>query len=250
MPRFIRNNLKGTKYVHITTHGISKENIYQDNNEKRKIEKLILQNETKFNINVIAYCIMDNHLHLLIKIEEANDLSKYMHKVNTTYAIYYNKKHNRKGYVYKDRFYSQVIKDEKHLIAAIIYIHNNPVKAKICTMVKDYKFSSYTMFWKENKNEIVKIFDNKEHYEKMHNRNDIGLQYINNFEKISKEELNEILDNYLKLKNLTIKELKKYRENLYEICNILKNNYGLSYREIESVTKIGRETIRRTLMKM
>lgn len=250
MPRFIRSNLEGTKYVHITTHGIAKENIYQDNNEKKKIEKIILENEERFNINVIAYCIMNNHLHLLVKIENAEDLSKYMHKVNTTYAIYYNKKHNRNGYVYKDRFYSQVIKDEKHLISAIIYIHNNPVKAKICTMAKNYRFSSYAMFWKENKNKIVKIFDNKEHYEKMHNRNDIELQYMIDFEKISIEELNGILDKYLKFKNLNIEELKKDKESLYEICNIFKNNYRLSYREIENVTRVGRETIRRTLMKM
>ena len=82
------------------------------------------------------------------------------------------------------------------------------------------------MFWKENKNEIVKIFDNKDHYEKMHNRNDIGLQYINNFEKISKEELNEILDKYLKLKNLTIKELKKDNKHLEELVDYFKDLFG------------------------
>ena len=250
MPKFIRKNLTGKKYVHITTHGISEEYIYEDINEKRKIRKLILENQEKFNINVISFCIMSNHLHLLIKFNQPKDLSMYMHKINTIYAIYYNKKHNRTGYVYKDRFHSQIIKDIKHLQNAIVYIHNNPVKAKICNKVDEYEFSSYLNFWEEKQEEAINIFYSQDYYNKIHNRNDYEVEYISNFEKISEEDAKEILKEYLSKKNITIEELKENKENLYEICNILRNDYKVSYRKLEKIIEIGREAIRRVMAKI
>lgn len=249
MPKFIRKNLEGIEYVHVTTHGIAEEFIYEKTNEKKKIRKLILENQEKFNIDVIAHCIMDNHLHLIVKFKETKNLSNYMHKINTSYAIYYNKTHNRKGYVYKDRFHSQIIKNEKHLRNAIIYIHNNPVKAKICNKPNEYEFSSYVDFWKENKDKEMNIFDSKKQYEEMHCRNDIQLECSSNFEKISEEELKEILIKYLNKEHITIEELQKDKERLYEFCNICKSQYNISNRGLESITNVNREKIRRLLIK-
>lgn len=250
MPKFIRKNLIGIKYVHITTHGISEEYIYEDVNEKRKIRRLILENQKEFNINVIAFCIMSNHLHLLIQFKEPKDLSMYMHKINTIYAIYYNKKHNRTGYVYKDRFHSQIIMDIKHLQNAIVYIHNNPVKAKICSKVNEYEFSSYSNFWKDKKKEATYIFYSQNYYNKIHNRNDSKIEYISNFEKISEEDARGILEEYLNSKHITIEDLKKDKKKLYEICSILRNDYKVSYRKLEKVIQIGREALRRVMAKI
>ncbi len=249
MPKFIRKNLEGTEYVHITTHGIAEEYIYEEINEKKEIRKLILENQEKFNINVIAYCIMDNHLHLLIKFKETKDLSKYMHQINTSYAIYYNKRHNRQGYVHKGRYCSQIIKNKNHLRKAIVYIHNNPIKAKICNKADEYYFSSYLSFLKEKKDEIINIFDSENQYRKMHYENKSQLEYLVDFEKISNDDANIILIEYLRKKHITIKELEKDKEKLYEVCNILKNKYKVSYRELENITKVGREKIRRLLIK-
>lgn len=249
MPKFIRKNLEGIEYVHVTTHGIAKEFIYEKTNEKKEIRKLILENQEKFNIKVITHCIMDNHLHLIIKFKETKDLSNYMHQINTSYAIYYNKRHNRQGYVHKGRFYTQSIKNENHLRKAIIYIHNNPVKAKICNKPNEYEFSSYANFWEENKGNETNIFDSKKQYEEMHYRNDVQLEYLSDFEKVSNEDARLILIEYLDKKHISIDELKEDKEKLYEICNILKNKYKVSYRDLEIITKIGREKIRRILIK-
>jgi len=247
MPRFARKNLEGIEYIHITTHGIAEEFIYEKTNEKKEIRKLILENQEKFNINVIAHCIMDNHLHLIIKFKETKDLSNYMHQINTSYAIYYNKRHNRQGYVYKGRFHSQIIKNENHLRNAIIYIHNNPVKAGICNKADEYEFNSYTNFWKEN--EEINIFTSKKQYEEMHYRKDVQLEYLSDFEKVSNEDARLVFIEYLDKEHITIDELKENKEKLYEICDILKNKYKVSYRDLESITEIGREKIRRILIK-
>ena len=76
-----------------------------------------------------------------------------MHKVNTLYAIYFNKKYNRVGYVFRDRYKSQAIYSEKQLYTCINYIHYNPVKAGICKIASEYEYSSY--------NEYIDIFNEK-----------------------------------------------------------------------------------------
>ena len=249
MPKFIRKNLDGAQYVHVTTHGIVKEYIYEKTNEKKEITKLLFNNQEKFNINIIAHCIMDNHLHLIMKFEKIKDLSNYMHKINTSYAIYYNKTHDRQGYVYKDRFHSQIIKNENHLRNAIIYVHNNPVKAKICNKPNKYYYSSYLSFWEKQKDYAKAIFNSKDRYTEMHLANNIQFEYISEFEKISNEDAKIILIEYLRKNNITIDELKDDKEKIYEICNILKNEYKVTYRDLEDITKVGRETIRRILIK-
>lgn len=248
MPKFIRKNLKGIEFVHVTTHGIDNNYIYQTITEKREIKKLILENQEKFKIKVIAYCIMNNHLHLLLNFKDPKDLSGYMHKINTSYAIYYNKNHKRTGYVYKDRFYSQIIKNKGHLINAIIYIHNNPVKAKICSNAGNYKFSSYNDILSEKNNDAIKIFSSKKQYIETHKKNKYNITYSVDFEKITLEEAEQILDIYLQRNKLDKEKLKEQKEKTYEICKKLKEDYKITYRDLEKITGIGRESIRRILI--
>lgn len=249
MPKFIRKNLQGNEFVHVTTHGIDDKNIYKNINEKKEIKKLILKNQEEFNINIIAYCIMNNHLHLLIKFKETENLSKYMHKVNMSYAIYYNKQHGRVGYVYKDRFHTQIIKDKTHLINAIIYIHNNPVKAKICKCARKYEFSSYNDILNKEWEGTIKIFGSKNQYIKAHVKNENNILYSIDFEKVTLEEAKEIFNKYLKNNKLDKETLKTKKDKLYKICRELKEVYKITYRDLETITGVGRETIRRLLKK-
>ena len=98
---------------------------------------------------------MDNHVHILIKEDSIERVSHFMHKINTIYAMYFNKKYNRIGYVFRDRYKSQAIYSEKQLYTCINYIHNNPVKAGICKIASEYEYSSYNEYI-ENKEKIQK----------------------------------------------------------------------------------------------
>ena len=143
MPRVARKNIK-SNFIHVVTKGIKKEFIFYK--EKYKNEYILLLNkylnEIK-EVRMLSYCIMDNHAHILTYTTEINKLSEFMKKLNTAYAIYYNEKEEREGYVFANRYYTQTIKDEIHLLACIKYIHENPVKAGLVNNAKEYKYSSY-----------------------------------------------------------------------------------------------------------
>ena len=145
MPRIVRNLICG-QYLHIMSQGINREYILKYDNDKEKYLKLMERYSMKFEVNVIAYCIMSNHVHILVKSTNINNISNFMRMINGNYAMYYNKKYDRVGFVFRSRFKSKVIMSEKSLIRCIKYIHMNPVKAKIVENEEEYKYSSYINF--------------------------------------------------------------------------------------------------------
>ena len=150
MPRNSRNYIN-TTFFHIMVQGLNKEFIFNKDEDKKQYLKFVNKIKKEVNIKIISYCVMDNHVHILVKTDTTDQLSKFMHKVNTLYAIYYNQKYNRVGYVFRDRYKSQIIYSEKQLYACINYIHNNPVKAQICKFPCEYEYSSYNEYRKNMK---------------------------------------------------------------------------------------------------
>ena len=131
MPRIARKNIN-TNYMHIMIQGIEKKNIFQTKDSKLYYLNILSKNINEYsNIYLLAYCIMDNHIHLLFYCDDKQNLSNLMNKTNTSFAIWYNKIKDRVGYVYRDRYNVQSIKDEQHLFNSLSYIHNNPVKSKM-----------------------------------------------------------------------------------------------------------------------
>ena len=96
MPRLARKDYD-TSFFHVMTQGINKECIFNDNTNKEKYIELMCKYLEKYNVKIIAYCIMDNHAHLLVYAKRIYELSEYMRSINTTYAIYYNRKIKRVG---------------------------------------------------------------------------------------------------------------------------------------------------------
>ena len=84
--------------------------------------KSMYELKDEHKLKIIAYCIMNNHAHLLIQTEKISELSKYMQRIHTRYGMYYNKKYNRVGYVFRDRFKTEEIYTKAHLINCIKYI--------------------------------------------------------------------------------------------------------------------------------
>ena len=221
MPRFPRKHIK-TSFFHVITQGINKSYIFDKSEDIKYYIKLIYKLSKEHEIEIIAYCIMNNHAHMLIKTKKSDELSKYMQRLNCTYARYYNKKYDRVGYVFRDRYKSEGIYDEQHLYNCIKYIYDNPVKAGICSKAKDYPYSNYKIITKEI----------KENYTFMD---------IDNDSKICKE----LIQNFLNENDMDINDLKKNKRKLKELIAILKMEYNISLRKISEETKIGRETIRK-----
>lgn len=239
MPRNSRNYIN-TTFFHIMVQGLNKEFIFNKDEDKKQYLKFVNKIKKEVNIMIISYCIMDNHVHILVKTDTINQLSRFMHKVNTLYAIYYNKKYNRVGYVFRDRYKSQIIYSEKQLYTCINYIHNNPVKAQICKFPCEYEYSSYNEYRKnmETFEKDIKAILNEKNT--LQEADIIFLEDENEKE----EEIQNTIKEYLYANKLNLDTLKKDAEHLRKIIILLKNNYNLSLRKISTYIKVGRETVR------
>ncbi|MBU5668743.1 transposase [Peptoniphilus sp. MSJ-1] len=126
---------------HIYVRGNNFENIFKDKNDKNKYLDFVIQVKEKFNLEIYAYAIMDNHLHLLIKVDYEN-LSKSMKYIQQSYTYYFNKKYNRKGRIFESRFQSKPCKDDVYLTELVKYIHLNPKTAGLSEQYT-YQFTSH-----------------------------------------------------------------------------------------------------------
>ena len=140
MPRCARVKSESGFY-HVIAKGSGGQNLFEGVYDYRAFLELLAKACEKGGVSVIAYCLMSNHVHLLLEDAEGR-LGEVMKSVLTGYAQRFNKLGDRVGHVFQQRFKSQPIEDEGYLLRAIRYIHNNPAKAGICA-ARDYPWSSY-----------------------------------------------------------------------------------------------------------
>lgn len=131
---------------HVILRSMSEFSLYKNNKDKDKFLSIVKKYQIKFKFKVYAYCLMTTHSHLLIDSNGA-DISKFMHDINQSYAQYYNRKYNRKGHVFLERFKSKLINSDNYLLTVSAYIHRNPKnikKYKDC--IETYKHSSLGVY--------------------------------------------------------------------------------------------------------
>lgn len=158
MPRQPRANQEGIKFHHIMVQGINKAYIFENDILITKYIELMMKYSEEMEIRIIAYCIMNNHVHILLRSEDILKMSKMMQKINTLYARYYNFIKGRVGYVFRNRYLSQPITSDIQLVNCVKYIHDNPVKAKMVNKPSEYKYSNYNEFYnKSNLKEMKKL---------------------------------------------------------------------------------------------
>jgi len=134
--------------------GNNREAIFYKNSEKKYFLELLKQQVDNENISLSAYCLMDNHVHLLI-YANLQKMSEALKWINIKFAGKYNYKYQRVGHVFQGRFKSEIIDTEEYFLQVIRYIHNNPIKAKITAKAQSYEWSSYNSYI-GNKNSIIK----------------------------------------------------------------------------------------------
>ena len=150
MPRKSREN-SGTGIYHMMLRGINRQNIFYDIDDyecfldllRRQINPIDDNNKyLPSRCTVYAYCLMPNHVHLLIR-EKDDSLATVMKSIGVGYAWHYNKKYQHLGPVFQDRFRSEPVNDENYFMLLLRYIHQNPVKAGLVKVVDEYTWSSW-----------------------------------------------------------------------------------------------------------
>lgn len=143
-------------YHHIMSRGINHEKIFGDDKIKSFYLNLLKEKSKKFRIRIFAYCVMDNHLHLILE-NSSGRMSDMFRQLNGQYASYYRKKRGGRGYVFHDRFKSTIIQDDYYLISALLYTLRNPVKAGIVEDYSEYRWSSGKEYFVKPKSGIVDV---------------------------------------------------------------------------------------------
>jgi len=102
----------------------------------------------RFQVEVHGYVLMPNHFHLLVRTRQAN-LSRAVQWLGVSYSVWFNKKHARCGHVFQGRFKSFVIENERYFVALILYVHGNPLRARLVKELTEYRWSSYRGYLRE-----------------------------------------------------------------------------------------------------
>src|SRR5271157_4332301 len=142
MARPLRIIFPGAVY-HVTSRGNNKNEIFKDDQDREDFLKILYQVNRRYNWLCHAYCLMDNHYHLLIETMDGN-LSIGMRQLNGVYTQLFNKRYHRVGHLFQGRFKSVVVQKESHLLEAIRYVMLNPVRAMIVDNPNQWKWSSYS----------------------------------------------------------------------------------------------------------
>lgn len=139
MPRKPRVDTAG--FHHVLNRGVNRENIFLCDEDKREFLRILDAARLIYDFTVHAFCVMDNHYHLLLQTHH-NNLSLAVRQINSLYAVYLNKRLSRVGPLWQGRFKSWYVFDERYLWALIRYIEHNPIKANLANHVGEYPFVS------------------------------------------------------------------------------------------------------------
>ncbi|HLB41935.1 MAG TPA: transposase [Gammaproteobacteria bacterium] len=130
---------------HVILRGNAGQDIFFTNEDRHQFYNLIHEGILRFNYRVHAFCLMNNHVHILLQVSDVS-ISKIMQNICFRYAQWVNKRQKRIGHLFQGRFKTKVVDSDEYLLQLIQYIHLNPVKAKLVLCAKEYPWSSYLAY--------------------------------------------------------------------------------------------------------
>ncbi|MBQ3023380.1 MAG: transposase [Clostridia bacterium] len=247
MPRIPRQKSESGIY-HMMLRGINQQVIFEDDEDYTKFINTLETYKAVSGYKVFAYCLMSNHIHILIKVEK-EDIDLIMKRIAGSYVYWYNWKYYRKGHLFQDRFKSEPVENDEYFLTVLRYIHQNPIKAGIVEKIDEYEYSSYNEYVIGESSlldmEFVYSILSKEKFEEFNKEitEDVCLDV---------EELNFRLSDNDAMK--IVKEVSKC-ENATEFQTLDPNNRdkyirrlkkrGLSYRQISRLTGISFAIVRK-----
>lgn len=142
MPRVPRKD-SYSGYHHVTMRGITKKDLFHEPRDFDYFMKLLYEYKRKFLIQIFHYCLMTNHLHLVIQADSVRSLSKFAQFVQRCYAYHYRRNYKWDGQVFERHFKSIPIESDAYLVECGRYVERNPVNAGVVRSAADYPYSSY-----------------------------------------------------------------------------------------------------------
>jgi len=144
MSRPLRINFPGAFY-HITSRGNERKNIFKSDRDREKFLEYLESAVVRYDAKIHAYCLMDNHYHLLLETPSGN-LPQIMRHINGAYTTYFNVKRERAGHLFQGRYKAILVEIDEYAKELSRYIHLNPVRAKMVDFPHEYEWSSYNCF--------------------------------------------------------------------------------------------------------
>lgn len=141
MPRKARKKSDSGVY-HIMLRGINRQNLFEDDEDRERFINTIHYFKSISNYRVYGYCLMNNHIHLLLR-ETDESISNAVKRISSSYVYWYNQKYERCGHLFQERFRSEVVETDAYFLTVLRYIHQNPIKAGMINNINQYKWSSY-----------------------------------------------------------------------------------------------------------
>ncbi len=228
-----------TGIYHIMLRGINQQQIFQDEEDCNKFLQTLKESKEKLSYEIYAYCLMGNHVHLLIK-ETEEQIGQVMKMIASRFATWYNIKYQRVGHLFQDRYKSEPVESKEYFLTVLRYIHQNPVKAGLCKNVKEYKHSSYQEYITEEKivdKEFVNGIIEESQFEKFHETEgtqscmDVGTSCK---KRITDEQAMKLVLKSARISNLTEFQGLKQEEKEKIIKKLY--NQDLSIRQISRMT--------------
>ena len=246
MPRQARQKSESGVY-HIMLRGINGQVIFEDEQDRVKFLDCLKTYKAISGYKVFAYCLMSNHIHLLIKVEN-EDLDLIIKRIGGSYVYWYNWKYKRRGHLFPDRFKSEPIEDDSYFLTVIRYIHQNPIKGGLCKRIDDYKYSSYNEYIGESnivdREFCFEIIDEEQFVDFNNETNDdICLDIEDGNFRLTDEEAKDIIQKVSKCKNAT--DFQNLNVDKRDKCLKTLRKKGLSIRQISRLTGVSFNIVRK-----
>ena len=232
-----------TGIYHVMLRGINKQQVFKDAQDYHKFLSIlgICKNISGFKLH--AYCIMGNHLHLLIQ-EENEPLDLVFKRLGDRYVYWYNTKYDRTGPLFQGRYKSIPVNDDEYYISVMRYIHQNPVKAGLVKTCGEYDFSSYNAYINTAPlvdTEFALELIGKSEFERIHAEpcldNHLEINDTDNI-RLTDEEAIAIIEKYTKCKTSDEYQIMPKEMQLAYVRMLRKQN--LSVRQICRLTGLSK----------
>ncbi|MCM3602219.1 transposase [Robertmurraya korlensis] len=230
MPRKPRKKSRNGVY-HIILRGINKQIIFEEDDDRRRFLETLGRYKIQCNFKLYGYCLMDNHVHLLVK-EVEETVSEFIKRICSSYVYWYNMKYDRCGHLFQDRFKSEVVETRTYFFSVLRYIHQNPLKAGISANVLDSKWTSIGEYLYQST-----IVDTKFVLSLFSEDREKSIQLIANY-------MNEIND------DLCMEEKVRVRLSDNEVIEYLRTLGISSSSMLQQMSKGQRDTVIAMLMKL